>query len=410
MLSACLGFVALAVPGQAVPIPKLHGHLRYETFAYPDGDRLNQGWENFFEAVVRGRGRLSSVLTYRFEGRLVADDAQLTAGGFSLRNGEVRRPYFSITEAVVTYRPLPWLRVSAGKDLVNWSIMDGLQPANFMSAIDESDIFRTVDQGLYGFSVHVGTGSTYADLAVVPLIFTPARLPQGRWDIIPGDVLRRKDMPPVTFRETQAGLRLGARVQGVDVNLIGYVGRDWAAVFIPNVIFVGGPDRFKLEIIDRYARLRAGGFNVSAALGESLLLRTEMIYYSTPEEYRDEFFHTVFGIEYTRSDWRMNVAYMREDRTAKATQEVTDKGERRFFRNFLYGSINYDAGARLEGELGVSYDVTRRFLLTTWDVSYRVWRNLRAGIVGELITAWEDTYFDRIRHEDRIGTRLTYSF
>lgn len=405
--------LALLLPTPAesrLSLPEIHGHLRYEGFGYPDPDHVDQSWEDFFELVTRGRGTLAAPLTYSFETLLVADDVGFTAGGFSLRNEEQRRPYFSLVSAALVYRALPGLRLSAGKKMLKWSIMDGIQPANLMVPSDQSDIFRRVDQGLYSLTVRGQHNSSYVELAVVPFLFTPVRLPQGRWNIITGDVEQRQDLPSVTFDETQAGLRLGSQIGDLEFTLFGYVGRDWAAVFLPNLIFVGGEDPLQLEIISRYPRLRSGGLNASHSLGESALVRVETVYFSSPDNYRENFFLTAFGAEYLWGDWLITGSYTRFDRTAQASEEVTDKGERGFFRSFLAGDVSYDRGGRWKGQASVGYDTTGEFLLVQAEVSASVWRDLRAAINGQLIDAWGEGYFDRIRHEDRLGLQLTYYY
>src|SRR5262249_30274857 len=150
---------------------------------------------------------------------------------------------------------------------------------------DESDIFRRVEQGVTGIAVHYGTGNAFADLVVVPLAFTPARVPQGRWNIIRGDVVERQEQPPVRLNETQAGARAGTHLGAVEMSVVGYVGRDTRAVFVPgSLIFLGisnGVPEFKAQIIDRFPQIRTGGVTLSFPLGERLLLRTEAVYYNS---------------------------------------------------------------------------------------------------------------------------------
>jgi hypothetical protein len=145
----------------------LAGHLQWESFAYPDGAGDTDDWENFFELETRFRTRLTSQLTFRFESRLVADDSQFTSGFYSVRNDQTRRPYLSIVSGALDYRPAEWIRLSAGKILGNWSIIDEIEPANLLSARDETDIFRRSDLGVYGLAAHFEHDIAYVDLMVV---------------------------------------------------------------------------------------------------------------------------------------------------------------------------------------------------------------------------------------------------
>lgn len=401
--------------------PVLNGHVQYETFGYPDPDTAGSRWENFFVGTLRGSGQLSSTLTWQFEGRVVADDAGFTAGAYSLRNATRRRPYLSLIAGLFDYRPSPELRISVGKQLVNWSGFDELQPANLMTPRDESDVFRRVQLGVPGISVHYGSGASFAELVVVPLAFTPSRLPQGRWNIIRGDVVERQDLPAVRLNETQAGARVGTRFGALEASVVGYVGRDTEAIFVPGQLiflgFVHGSPQFKAQIIDRFPRLRAGGVTASYPLGDRWLLRMESVYYNSPDRDRDDFLHSVAGIEYALDDWRLVVSYLRDDQTANASETVTNKGEQRFFQSFLFGEARYDAGGRLRGHLRGGYDATGEFMLLEPEISYRVWGTLWVALLGEVIDtnrSWYDhnkvSYFDVISHEDRLGTRIEYDF
>ena len=426
---ACLDAFAAVLGARAAvaSVPALNGAVQYETFGYPDPDTLGRRWENFFAVSLRGHGQFSSALTWQFEGRAVADDVGFTAGAYSLRNATRRRPYLSLITALLDYRPSPELRVSAGKQIVNWSIFDEIQPANLMTPRDESDVFRRVELGVPSVSVHYGKGGTFAELVVVPLAFTPSRLPQGRWNIgtslanqLGGSFVERQDFPPVRLNETQAGARVGTHLGALEASVVGYVGRDTATVFVPGrliITVVNGRKKFTPQIIDHVPRLRAGGFTASYPLGERWLLRVESVYYNSPERARDDFLHSVAGIEYALDDWRIVASYFRDDQTVNATEAVTNKGERRFFQSFIFGEVRYDAGRRLRGHLRAGYDVNGEFLVIQPEVSYRLWRTLWVALFGENIQANRSfyahnktSYFDAIRHEDRLGTRLEYDF
>jgi len=424
-----VGLILLRAVAVVAAAPALTGHVQYETFGYPDAETNGARWENFFTATVRGNGQFSSTLSWQFEGSAVADDADFTAGAYSLRNATRRRPYLSLITGLLDYRPAPDLRISVGRQIANWSIFDGLQPANVMTSHDESDGFRRVEQGVDAVSAHYSMGDAFAELVVVPLAFRPSRLPQGRWDITSGEALcgagggcvRPQDLPPVRLNETQAGARVGAHLGAVETSLVGYVGRDTEAIFVPGpLVFLGivnGVPKFKAQIIDTYPRMRAGGVTASYPLGDRLLLRAEAVYYNSPDRNRDDFLHSVAGAEYALDDWRIVINYLRDDQTVAAPEEVTNKGERRFFQSFIFGEVRYDAGGRLRGQLRGGYDATGEFLLVEPEVSYRLWQTLRVALLGEIIDASRSSYennklsyFNSIRHEDRLGTRIEYDF
>ncbi|HUI24785.1 MAG TPA: hypothetical protein VL403_01775, partial [Candidatus Kryptonia bacterium] len=309
-----------------------------------------------------------------------------------------------------------------GSQIVSWSIFDELQPANLMNPRDESDVFRRIDQGIPSIAVHYESGRTFAELVVVPLAFTPSRLPQGRWNIIRNEnVIRPQDLPPVRFDETQAGARVGAHLGRLEATVVGYVGRDTEAVFVPGPLvlvgFKNGRPQFKAQIIDRYPQLRAGGVTASYPFGDRVIVRVESVYYNSPERVRDDFLHSVGGVEYALDDWRVVVSYLRDDQTIAAPEEVTNKGERRFFQSFIFGEIRYDAGGRWRGRVRGGYDATGDFSLLQSELSYRVWRTLWVSLLGEQVDAGKHSYennkisyFDTISHEDRLGTRFEYDF
>ena len=406
-----IGGAGAVSPVSAVTLPALSGFARYETFGYPDPDADSPSWENFFEVVMRLNGRLTDRISYRCEGRAVADDVGFTVGAYEPRNAGYHRPYLSLITGVVDYRPTDGVRVAVGKQIINWSSFDSVQPANLMTPFDESDVFRRIEIGVPSVTLHVEREVVYGDLAVIPLAMSPSRIPQGRWNIIPdGGVEEIQALPPVRVDETQAGVRLGAQAGALDLSLIGYVGRDFSAVFVPELVYVGGPERFQVQIIDRYPRTRAGGISASHPVGDSALLRTESMYFSSPDDFQDNFFLSAVGLEYTWRDWRLNLNYLRNDRVDSAPEEPTDRGERQFFESFVFGELRYDAGGTWRGYLRGGYDIEKEFALLEPELVVRVWRDLEVALTGNIINGQGDTYFARIQHEDRVGTRLTYYY
>lgn len=415
MSRALRGLLLLLSWAAATPLhagaPTVDGSLRYDLYGYPDRDSRGDEVENFVEAIVRLRGRASVDVSYRFEGRAVADDADFTAGGFDVRQSELRRPYLDLPEAVVDWTPTSGLRVSLGRQIVNWSTIDEFQPANLLSPLDESDIFRRVPLGAFGAAAHYERGPVAADLVVVPLAFQMNRLPQGRWRFVPDGVGLQLHTPPVQLDETQAGVRIGTRFDSLEVALLGYVGRDMFPLFtLDRPPSENAPNP---EVGARYTRTRAGGIVASMPVADSILLRSECVYYSSPDERREEFFQWVpLGIEYTRGDWRLVFNYLRYDRTAKGTGAL-NQGERRFYRSFVFGEGSYEAGGRLRARVRAGYDTEGEFFLFEPDVSYRLWRELRLSLVADVVQAHPTSsfsYFDLIRHEDRVGLRAQYFF
>ena len=385
------------------PAITLNGHAQWETFGYPDGDTRDQRWENFFELGLRAAGALHRTLDFEIEGRGVADDAQNTAGVYSLRNANVRRPYLSLTTAALHYRPIPELRFSVGKQIVNWDTFDGVQPANLLSSLDQSDPFRPVTQGVNGITVHWQPSAFFLDLTVVPLAFTPARSPQNRWIIIPEAVGYHQDLPPVQVDETQAGLRLGGRVGDLEASAFGYVGRDYLPLFVLNFE--------RLSIESRAPRLRAGGFNASHPVGERILLRVEGVYLGSPDANRGDFWDTLAGGEWTYGDWRVVLGYLRQDRLDAPDEVVISQGERVFFQSFVSGEVRWDGGGPWQAYVRGGYDTRGEFVLIEPEVSFRPWQPLRIALTGNYIASQRsNTYFERIRHEDRVGMRVEYQF
>src|SRR6185295_1685132 len=196
-----------------------------------------------------------------------------------IRNANVRRPYLALTAAALHYRPIPELRLTVGKQIVNWDNFDGIQPANLLSSLDQSDPFRGETQGVNGLTLHWQPSAFYADLTVVPLAFAPARSPQNRWIIIPGAVGYHQHLPPVQVDETQAGLRLGGRLGDLDASAFGYVGRDALRIYL------GSPDRNRGDFVD-----------------------------------------SLIGGEYTYGDWRFVLGYLRQDLKDRPQQSVLSQG------------------------------------------------------------------------------------
>jgi hypothetical protein len=394
--------LALVTRAAASPPVSLTGHVQYETFGYPDDDTRGGRWENFFTAELATRARLAASLDFSAEVRVVADDAGYTAGAYSVRNASERRPYLSVTTAAFDYRPTPEVRITVGKHIVNWDVFDGIQPANLLSNLDQSDPFRAVTQGVNGVSVHYQPGAVFFDLTVVPLAFTPSRSPQDRWIIIPEAIPYHQSVPPVQLEETQAGLRIGGKLGDLDASLFGYVGRELLPLYVLNFE--------RLTVESRSPRIRVGGGNATLPVGERALVRLEAVYFQSPDRSRGDYLDSLVGGEYALGDWRIVLGYLRQDRTAKPEASVLSQGERVFFQSFVSGEVRWERGP-WEAHLRGGYDFRGEFTLVEPEVSFRPWQPLRAVLGGALILSGRDnTYFDRIRHEDRLGLRLEYQF
>lgn len=76
--------LSVAAPLEAATL-SADGELRYELYGYPDPDRRGDAVENVLEGRLRARGELATSLGYRVDTRVVADDADFTAGVFDPR-------------------------------------------------------------------------------------------------------------------------------------------------------------------------------------------------------------------------------------------------------------------------------------------------------------------------------------
>jgi len=384
----------------------LSGSLTYETFGYPDSGTRGSDWENFFELLLRGSGRLNTRLTYHFETRLVADDADFTADFYSFRNDDLHRSYLSLISAALDCQVTKRLRASLGRQVLNWSIIDEIKPAALMLWREESDIFRRTDHGVDALSLHYSMDNAFVELAVVPIAFTPSTLPQGRWNPMPSGMPLVRNLPPVRGDETQAGVRLGLSIGDLDATIIGYEGRSTLPVF---QLAMNGED-FTPEIDANYPRLHAAGFTASYPVGEGVLLRTEAVYFASPDNGVEDFLQAVAGAEYSYGDWRFIINYLQADKIVRDPAAILAEGERRYFQEFLFGEARYDAGGRLRVRFRGGYDFAGEFAVVQPEVSLQLWGELEIAMVAEVITSGRFSYFDVIRNEDRVGTRLRYYF
>lgn len=398
--------LGVGVPSAAAlgsPPYTLHGTAQWETFGYADEDARGDRWENFFALELRGKAELASTLGFQAEARVVADDAGYTAGAYALRNEGTERAYLMLTTATLDWRPVPEVRVSLGKQIVNWDSFDGIQPANLLSSFDQSDPFRAVTQGVTGVTVHWEPGPVFFDLTVVPLAFTPSRSPQDRWIIVPQAVPYHQHLDPVQVEETQAGLRIGGHAGALDATAFGYVGRDNLPLYVLNFE--------RLTVESRSARLYAGGMNASYPLHERLLARLEIVYLGSPDATRGDFLDVLVGGEYAYGDWRVVLGYLHQDRTGRPDVPVLHQGERVFFQSFVSGEVRFDPGGRVQARVRGGYDTRGEFVLVEPEVSLRIWQGLSAALGGAYIASQRDnSYFHDIRHEDRLGLRMEFQF
>jgi len=402
--------VLASLARSACPIepPAWRASARYEVFGYPDSERLGSDVESFFSTRLHAEQSITPEVYVQAEARVVADEASYTAGAYSWRNAGRRRPYLSINLAQLDYAVSDELRLSAGLQRPHWSVMDLLTPANLVAARDQSDPFRATDVGVPSVSLHYETEPVAVDFIVVPMVFTVSRLPQGRWSIVPTSVQQSQSVPPVRVDETQAGLRVGGRFGQLEAALLAYVGRDAAPIFVPNVIFLDF-GQLAVELVAEYPRLASGGTTMTMPILERGMMRFESVYLGSTQRNRADFLQTVGSFEYTYREARATLGYFRSDVVVGAAEEITSQGSRTFFQSFLFGQMAYDTGRKLKLELSGGYDTDEGFYLLAPSVSLRLWSQVKLTLGAQVIGAQRLSYFQRVRHEDRIGTALEYS-
>ncbi len=176
-----------------------------------------------------GETRLRTKVTWQpnenffacLEGDIVADTAGFTKGVFGDIYGQQgRRSYLEAREAYLEFRK-DWLKVKAGKQIVDWSVTDTISPFDFFSPRDWTDVVRWERVGVPAVDLRFGH-KTYLEVVYTPF-FTPSKLPVagGRWDRnLPTGFGLVQQETPGTFKN-QIGIRAGTTVKEFDLR-IGY--------------------------------------------------------------------------------------------------------------------------------------------------------------------------------------------
>ncbi len=354
---------------------------------------------------------ISEPLLIYLEGDMRIDSegfAQGALDGPAERSGE--RIIANLREAYVDYKRNR-LTLRIGKQIFDWSVTDTISPSDNLSPRDWTDILESERVGIPAAYLRFGYGA-YAELAYIPW-FTPSKLPVigGRWerDLPPGLVNEEQEI--IGRNHGQASLRIGAALEGFDLNAVYYRGYSFSPSF---KLMPASGGLFGLVPMARFEEVYAVSA-VRAVGGYSL--RGEAGYFRQRNE--DDFAQFVLGIDrewsgilkpvdslYILLQYADEIVTQHDNPVGFATIDF-----RRILNKACMAKATYsfDAERRWTLKLEGSYNLGDKDGFFEPALIYRKRSiELEAGV--DILSGGEQTFFGGYGGNDRFYTKITYKF
>lgn len=390
-----------------------------------------------------------------------------------------------LDEAYVRYSRKRW-DFKAGILKVQWGKLDEFNPVDNLNPQDFSKYvtFKKIDRKIGVPMVKLDVFPPVLDLTVeavwVP-VFVPYRMPRSgeKWfppifyipqsvDVgIPGiprvrihENVPEPDLPPGTFENSQAALRVSRTFRNVDVALSffhGYAtatpvfrGEGWL-----DVSLIGFPPRldplYTIDLLPQFSKVNVYGLELATAI-RSFTVRTEWAYiqgaYHTVDVTLDNVLQIVdipsveqiagmilenlittgqaravvrldpnLSLKRDAIQGGVGVDYLWGDHLI--TAQVLVNHIRQYDRRLLMDEFDVSAALNLRfswlydslnADLTGMYNFSERSLVLTPEVAYRFTPNLRGSVRAVYIEGSRDTFIGQYRGNDQVMVRLRYSF
>jgi len=375
-------------------------------------------------------GALSDFGQYVLRPRLrITQDGLVREHAEFLERDEAR-PLFTFREAYIEiYQDA--FEISVGKQIYTWGVADGFKPNDVVNPRDHLVIPDDEKIGVPSVSVAYQNEFGTATGVFVPF-FTPSRVPQfnSRWYPDPETTIEAFEavagFPPVfnfparqipanSSENFQGGVRLTSStlIPGWDLALQYFRGIDPNGTFVVTGFFP------TLDLTQQFASYHMGGGSFSTTW-DRWEFHGEAAYFNTDDQtLDDDFIQYVAGVNYR---WPLGgeslleeILIIAEYAGEQTTEErtlilVLDSGVDRGLTNTGIGRVRFDFTGDIEFEVDGVYNFNEDdyYLGGTYSQTfYDDWR-WEAGV--NFFWGPTDSFFGVWRRNDRIFTRLTYSF
>lgn len=393
--------------------------LEYRNYTYFEGeargdsrDSINEGrFRIEYDNPVRENMRVYLNLLAQ------ADDDDYTHGFFDLGEEELLRSYVNLNEAFADFY-FDTFDVRLGKQIINWGKADVFNPTDNLTPTDYSNLLDEEDLGVFAANVNFYWDDWNLQVVGIPF-FAPTRLPprDTRFSLIPPDtpvLVRDPELPPDTIDNAQIGLRLKTTYRGWDFSVSYYDGIN--DIPSPELRFEGSPVPMPV-VVPVYNRFRAFGADF-ATVFERWGFHGEAAQFVFDGDRQDSYFQYVIGFDYTKSnilfdqDLFIIVEYVGLDVTDRGmTLETETPPLDRVLTSALATNIKYNftefTWLEIRGAIdfyqGDDYYVQPQLVHAVND-------NLMVALGVDILGGPRDTFFGQFEDNDRIFTKLIYTF
>lgn len=387
---------------------KLEGEMLTWGTAYrPDTEPDPDG---YVEVLIAPRLTLllEDVWLVHAKGQLRLDTESHATGVMDSLVERGERYALALAECYLEFSRGHW-RSRLGKQLLDWSVTDGLSPTDTLNARDWTDIVEWERVGGPAYVLRYG-GDAY--LEAVLCAFTPSKLPARRWQppSLRGFTLEEQDLGAAG--EPQAALRGGALWHGFEVGGAVFQGRSYAPVLR---LDSGSSSGIHLKPVYRQETVLSAF--LTGELYRGVIVRADLGYFNQQQD--DDFIQYVAGAERQwnglvgpRDTFSLLVQYTNEIETQDVLPRAFHALDfRRAFNNSIWLNLRY----AFQEEGGWSVRLRSIYNLSHHDGYVEpsvVWsrRKWEATLGLGVFAGSANTFWGGFNDQDRLFARLSYFF
>lgn len=410
----------------------IRGSWEHKTFSHlyhTEQDRRTFRQEGILE--LEYRNNFTKNLFFFLGPKVHLDNAHFAAGiidNFLDNREENRRYAVDLKEGYFTYYGKGF-DLSFGKKIYAWGKANAFNPTDNLNPRDYLDVLENEKISITSASLSIFSGPSTLEFVFVPT-FTPSRLPPGRnrWAGNPMDAmitggqfninnfdvtgnLNPREIPERNSENVQFGMIYKTTHRGWDFSLSCYDGfEDIAAVKRQRVGVITSFTPF-------FNKVSVFGFDFSTTFGE-LGLAGEYAQTFTNGNNDDDYFQYITGGNYS---WYEKFGFEKISvflewagelvtSDKKEADSLASAGYSRPFQNSLLGKIIFKLDEDTEIQFGGTCNLDDEDYYIQQKTAHKFTDEFKFELGIDVLDGRPDSFLGKWRKNDRIFTKLTYSF
>jgi hypothetical protein len=408
----------------------IFGSLKHKTFSpMYKTDQDKRSFRNEVMLDLEYSKDLTRNLSLYLGPEIWVDNAHRAAGMLDEVNDreEERRYLVNLKEGYLSYYGNSF-DLSLGKKIYAWGNANAFNPTDRLNSHDYFDVLDDEKMGGVSTALSVFSGNSTVDVVFVPN-FIPSRLPDannrwagnpvnpvvtgGQFNINNSDVtgnMNPRQLPERTFENSQFGVIVKTTKEGWDFSLSYYDGFESVSAIRQEagLIKTYTPVFNEISVV-------GGGF--STTFGD-LEFNGELAQTFINGDNDDDYIQYISGGNYSWNDFTLFekisvfLEYAGETVTSGKgdPDHLASQGYSRPFQNSLLGKVLFKFNEDTEVQCGGTYNMDDQDFYLQEKLTHKLSDELKLELGIDILTGNPNTFWGKWDKNDRVFTKLTYSF